>query len=811
MNHKSPQIVLLGLIIAYASYFSWYTIHRHNSLNSYAADLSLITQPMWNSTIGQGGFMELTWGAQQQPRLAEHFEPILLPLSTLFYLWDDVRILLIAQSVALAFGAIPVFLIAQQQIRLVLSPPNASKSSWFALPFVITYLLSPHLQAANVADFHADPLVVTPLLFAFWYASQAKWPSMWGWALVAMSTKETLPTLTVMLGLWLVGQAWLQGRASHKKSSVLTRNSIHGLSEDNKLASKQLQQGLLLTFISTAWFLVATFLIVAPLARQYFGTAGPIYLSNRYTNNQDVFWQILHEPARWHYLFGLFASFGFLPLLAPDLLLLGLPVFMANFFSQYSGQYSGEQHYSAPLIGALIIATLYGSRRLLSWLPRPRHSLICLCLWLTAWSLGYHVLYGWTPLATRLEQYPMTSAAERLPDLLAQIPPQAIVSASPAIHPHLAHRQTIYIFPIVEQADYLLVDVTDISGVHPNDVHHQITTMLTNGWQLLEASEGLILAQKLPTEPISSPTNWPDSFFKFARLNQTHPMYTVNAVFGQKQLKLLGYNFHDDRDDGVSFQFYWQAKAALPDRLQIWPLIYDDWGNLLNDPVHTPQITTVWYPPHKWQPDEIIMTETLPQKLPTRFHLGLAVGLADTFQTPKQHWAIAQTAKGAVSDTWLQLASFERQGVYLRRDTPQASYQPFVTTEALFDSSIRLTGYTLPAPDNLPIDTFSLRLRWQTVHTISTDYTVFVHLVDATGTTIAQSDQYPTWIFSQPTSTWPPNTPMFDRHTLILPADLPPGPYTIQVGLYDLRSLQRLTMANGNNAYLLTTVDIMNR
>lgn len=788
MNYKSPQVVLLCLIIAYASYFSWYTIHRHNTLNSYAADLSLITQPMWNSTIGPGYFMELTWGAQQQPRLAEHFELILVPLAALFYLWDDVRILLIAQSVALAFGAMPVFLIARQQIGLVLSRPNSAQSNWFALPFVITYLLSPHLQAANIADFHADPFVVTPLLFAFWYASQAKWRFMWGWALVAMATKETLPTLTAMLGVWLVAQAWVQ---------------------DQHRSSKQLQQGLLLMLVSTVWFASTTFLVVAPLAEQYFGTDGPIYLSNRYTNRMDVFWQIIHEPNRWHYLFGLFVSFGFLPLLAPDLLILGLPLFMANFFSQYSGQYSGEQHYSAPLVVALIIATIYGSRRLLSWLPRPSHSLICLCLWLGAWSLGYHVLHGWTPLSTRTEQYAMTSKAERLPDLLAQIPPQAIVSASPAIHPHLAHRQTIYIFPIVEKADYLLVDVADISGVHPNDVHHQITTMLANGWQLLEASEGLILAQRWGTKSPQSTTDWPDGFFNFARLNQTHPMYEVNAAFGQMQLNLLGYTFHDDRDDGLSFQFYWQAKAALPDRLQIWPLIYDDWGNLLNDPVHNPQITTVWYPPHKWQTDEIILTETLPQKLPTRFHLGLAVGLAETFQTPKQPWAIAQTAKGLRPDRWLQLASFERQGVYLRRDAPQPSYQPFITTQARFDSSIRLTGYALRASDSPNIETVSLRLRWQTATPLPTDYTVFVHLVDEAGRTIAQSDQYPTWIFSQPTSTWQPNTPIFDRHTLILPPDLPHGPYTIQVGLYDLSSLQRLTMANGHDAYPLTTVDIM--
>ena len=105
-----PQLLLALFIIAYAAYFSWYTINRHNTLNSYTADLSLIDQPMWNTVRGPGGFMELTWGDRQQPRLAEHFEPVLLPLALLFSLWDNVRVLLIAQSLALALGALPVFL-----------------------------------------------------------------------------------------------------------------------------------------------------------------------------------------------------------------------------------------------------------------------------------------------------------------------------------------------------------------------------------------------------------------------------------------------------------------------------------------------------------------------------------------------------------------------------------------------------------------------------------------------------------------------------------------------------------------------------
>jgi uncharacterized membrane protein len=355
---------------------------------------------MWNTVRGPGGFMELTWGDHQQPRLAEHFEPILLPLALLFFLWDDVRILLIAQSIALALGALPVFWIARERFEhSTLNVQRSNLSSWAALAFAAAYLLSPHLQSANVADFHADPFVVTPLLCAFWYATQRRWHWMWLWAIVAMATKETLPTLTAMLGLWLL-------------MTAVRRPQTADISPSNPAVARRRStviHGLLLIFISTAWFLIATFLIVAPLARQHFGTVGPIYLASRYTDTGLL--ALVQDPARWKYLLGLLAAVGFLPLLAPELLILGLPVLLANLLSNFPGQYSGEQHYSAPLVVAFIIAAIFGTHRIInnfSLREKNRQSfrvtgLIFFSLWLLCWALGYQARYGWTPLSSRTE------------------------------------------------------------------------------------------------------------------------------------------------------------------------------------------------------------------------------------------------------------------------------------------------------------------------------------------------------------------------------------------------------------------------
>jgi uncharacterized membrane protein len=809
---KIPQLLLACFIITYTVYFSWYTINRHHTLNSYAADLSLIDQPMWNTVRGPGGFMELTWGDHQQPRLAEHFEPILIPLALLFFLWDDVRILLITQSLALALGALPVFWITRSHVSRIThhvsritshTSNNSQTANWVALSFAVVYLLSPHLQAANVADLHADPFVVPPLLFAFWYATQKRWGWMWFWAIVVMLTKETLPTLTAMLGAFLIFDAYRPGYTK-EQTEIQNRKS-------------KILNGLLLVLVSAAWFLAATFLIVAPLARQYFGAAGPIYFANRYAGGLTGLSQLLQDPGRWQYLLGLLAAVGFLPLLAPELLILGLPVLAANLLSNFPGQYSGEQHYSAPLVVAFVVAAIYGTRRLIDNTP-PREknrqslkitTLIGVVLWLLTWALSYHALHGWTPLSIRTEIYRMSPAASRLPDFTSQIPPDAILSASAAVHPHLAHRRVIYIFPTVQEADYLLVDVADIPGIHPNDAHTQLIDMLNTDWQLLKADHGLLLAQRSSSLNTSTP-QLPSPFFDFVR-PATPPAYPTSLTFGDGRLRLSGYDVHDDPDDGVTFRFYWQTSDKLPQDLRLWPLVYDDTGQLLNNPAQVPMIATVWYPPAVWQPNEIFVTKTLPQLLPDIFHLGLAAGPANSFSDPSQFLPVANTSDKKTHghlNHWAQLATFKRQGPFLTHLPPTPTLQPLANVEAQFGPSIQLTGFWLDATNLRPGSDFSILLQWIADQPPQADYTVFIHLLAPDGNLVAQSDAFPTWLTPQPTSRWPRHQPILDHHTLVLPNDLPLGIYTLEIGLYNAQTLERLPRPDGTDTFQLTKIEI---
>jgi hypothetical protein len=82
-------------------------------------------------------------------------------------------------------------------------------------------------------------------------------------------------------------------------------------------------------------------------------------------------------------------------------------------------------------------------------------------------------------------------------------------------------------------------------------------------------------------------------------------------------------------------------------------------------------------------------------------------------------------------------------------------------------------------------------LHWQSQAAMDRDYTVFVHLVGPDGTIVAQDDAPPGDPFF-PTSTWLPGDFVNGPHQLALPANTPPGDYTLLVGLYHQPTAERL-------------------
>jgi hypothetical protein len=118
-----------------------------------------------------------------------------------------------------------------------------------------------------------------------------------------------------------------------------------------------------------------------------------------------------------------------------------------------------------------------------------------------------------------------------------------------------------------------------------------------------------------------------------------------------------------------------------------------------------------------------------------------------------------------------------------------------------------LVGYDLPDRDYRPGEIVPLTLYWHSKGSISTAYTVFVHLLDARSKVVGQRDEPPVH-GSRPTTSWVSEEYVTDEHDVPVDSHLTPGTYQVEVGLYDPRTGQRVNTGTPDNRVLIGSVRV---
>lgn len=117
-----------------------------------------------------------------------------------------------------------------------------------------------------------------------------------------------------------------------------------------------------------------------------------------------------------------------------------------------------------------------------------------------------------------------------------------------------------------------------------------------------------------------------------------------------------------------------------------------------------------------------------------------------------------------------------------------------------FGEHITLVRYAL-GPDAAPGQALRVQLVWTTGAQLTTRYAVFVQLLNPDGTLAAQRDSEPAGGDAL-TTLWRPGEPVTDNHALLLP-ELPPGTYTLIMGLYNAGDpFARLPVAESDHLVL---------
>jgi len=204
LDRQGPAIILTAMV-AYIVVFGGLSMARHASFRTHALDLGTMDQAMWNTSRGR--FLEYTplpvtfsnapMDLSPDNRLVGgKLELIFLPLSLLYWLWADPRVLIILQTILLASGAIPLYHLARTQLD----------DSAGALVITLCYLFYLPLHYVTLADFHASALMVPFLLWAWQAANRFPPPysagltHLWScWVWVCTSWEPDRPVAMVRL------------------------------------------------------------------------------------------------------------------------------------------------------------------------------------------------------------------------------------------------------------------------------------------------------------------------------------------------------------------------------------------------------------------------------------------------------------------------------------------------------------------------------------------------------------------------------------------------------------------------------------
>ena len=184
-----PRLLVVLAMLIYAWYYGTIALNRFDAFQQPGFDLGIFDQGVWLLSRFRDPFVSI----MGLNLFGDHASYILLALVPLYWLWPAAQVLLIAQTLALCLGAIPVFLLARGVLR----------NAWLALLPALAFLLNPALGWLNLENFHPDSFEVPLVLFALYLMTQRRWRSYLLMVILLLAVKEDVALLVVPLGIYV--------------------------------------------------------------------------------------------------------------------------------------------------------------------------------------------------------------------------------------------------------------------------------------------------------------------------------------------------------------------------------------------------------------------------------------------------------------------------------------------------------------------------------------------------------------------------------------------------------------------------------
>jgi len=424
MRKILPIIFLIISFLIYLTLFSYLSILKHYSFNSSLFDLGIFEQTIWNTSKGKF-FQQSLSLVSPGNFLGDHFSLILLFLALIYRIIPKTETLLICQTIFLASGIFPLYLIGIHFL----------KNRWAALFIGISYLLYPALEFANLFDFHIITLIIPLIFWGFYFYFKNKKLVALLFFLLALLVKEDISLIILGIGFFMIIQ-------------------------------KDFKFGSFLSVLSLCWFFLTTKVFIP-----YFNSSTYGYLYRyKFLGNSfsQILITILTKPIftlkyafsfkKVLYLRNLFKPVCYLSIFGGPIIIPLLITLSFSLLSNYSPQFSIKYHYSISSIPFIFLGIIFAIVNISKLVNKKQPIIFLFSLLIFLTSFFTNLDLGPKPFLL-FNEYKIENHQLLLKEFLNQIPEKVPVSAQNTIGPHLIKREKIYRFPVINDAEFIILDL----------------------------------------------------------------------------------------------------------------------------------------------------------------------------------------------------------------------------------------------------------------------------------------------------------------------------------------------------------------
>lgn len=435
---SAAWIAVVGAL-AYALVMGFIVVTRHVALRTHALDLGYYVQVVWSMAAGRGAYVTLppmnAWG--------DHLSPVLYLLLPLGWAAPGAIGLVVVQTLVLGAGGLAVFGYAARRLGAV---PAAGA-------FALLLLVNPSLHGINIRDIHPQAFAITLIVAAALAFDAGRYPWCAAALVLTLACREDATIAVVGFGIWLAvaRRRWRLGAAVAAASVLL-------LAVDLKY--------------------------LIPLFR---GEPYPHLHRYAYLGSSlgEILLNIVVRPWRWIgvaltggklvYLLVMLLPLGFLPLLAPRILLAALPGLALNLLSVDPILANFRSQYQAFVLPFLMLAAVDGYARIRDWRRAP-----------AVLAFGFFASVLLTARTTNdlmVTRWRLDAGQRAAYSLMQRIPGDVAVSANERLVPHLATRSQIFIYPTGAGISEYVLDLEPVLRAEPATGYREIAR--AGGWILL--------------------------------------------------------------------------------------------------------------------------------------------------------------------------------------------------------------------------------------------------------------------------------------------------------------------------------------